>query len=79
MGPRGGAIEAVLSGLLEACSSVGVKNQPNGIYRAWGVGKGEFDGKVVYCDGGSVSAALYGLQKNAEDGAWRKDNFTRPF
>lgn len=72
-------METVQSLLDEVFLTVSVKALDNGIYRAWGVGKGIHNGKVVYSDGGTALSALEGLQRAVESGAWRKDRFQRAF
>jgi len=68
-----------LERLLTLCSSVSVKGVENGVYRAWGVGIGEYSGKVVYADGGTPKRAIDGLLLSVARGDWRVDRFSRAF
>lgn len=69
----------VLDELLRDCSSVSVKRSDNGVFRAWGVGIGEFSGFVVYGDGATVELSFANLKESIQKKRWRRDRFSRAF
>lgn len=69
-------VQSLLTDFLETISA---KRLESGIFRAWGVGKGKYHGKVIYSDGATLETALTGIKNAIDKNQWRTDRFTRAF